>query len=95
MMSTGDTTGSPGRKVWASIEASGRGGKRGPEKMAMPGGATAPLPVGAIGTPPAQRRRIRDFVTTVPDTAGQLQELLVYVQEEFGKVLGGRAEGRG
>ncbi len=90
MMNTGDVTGSPERKVWAAIDGhGGRGGKRGPEKMAMPGaagGATAPLPVGAIGTPPAQRRRVRDFAMTVPDPAGQIKELLAYVQEEFGKV---------
>ncbi len=77
--------GSPERRAWAEASAgppAGRPAKRGPEAI---GGATAPLPVGAIGTPPAQRRRMRDFVSAAP---GTLKDLTNMVQEEFAKVSG-------
>ncbi len=86
MMGTGDATGSPERRAWAATEAHGtRAGKRGPDAI---GGATAPLPVGAISTstPPAQRRRVRDFASTAPDLAGQLQDMAAHMKEEFVKV---------
>ncbi len=90
MTTPADMTGSPERRVWAAAEASGvRAGKRGPDRMARPdaiGGATAPLPVGAISTPPAQRRRMRDWSSTAPDMAGQMQELVDRVKDEFSKV---------
>ncbi len=68
MTTTGDATGSPERRAWAAAEApAGRPAKRGPDRI---GGATAPLPVGTLGTPPAQRRRMPDFAAAAADTTG-------------------------
>ncbi len=90
MTTNGDTTGSPERRAWAAAEApAGRPTKRGPDRMAVQdgiGGATAPLPVGAMGTPPAQRRRMPDFTSTAIDTAGQVKELAALVKVEFERV---------
>ena len=94
-MATGITdAGSPERRAWA--EAGGHGGrptvrpaKRGPDRTAVPeavGGATAPLPVGAIHTPPAQKRRVQTFVSSASDTDGRLKDLTEMVKEEFTRV---------
>ncbi len=91
MMPSGDATGSPERKVWAAVDAaSGRTGKRGAERMGAVqdavGGATAPLPVGALSTPPAHRRRMQDFASSAPDMAGQMKDLVERVKDEFTRV---------
>ncbi len=91
MMQSGDVTGSPERKAWAVADgAGGRASKRGPERMTAVqeavGGATAPLPVGAIHTPPAHRRRMQDFTSSAPDVAGQVKDLVERVKEEFTRV---------
>ncbi len=80
-------TGSPERRAWAAAETAGapggRSGKRGPDRI---GGATAPLPIGSIATPPAQRRRVSEFTLTAPDLEGQMEEFIASVKEEFGRV---------
>ena len=82
--------GSPERRAWAEIgERGARPAKRVAERTTAPeaiGGATAPLPVGAIHTPPAQKRRMKDFASSASDTDGRLKDLTDMVKDEFTKV---------